>query len=84
MDIVIICMKVKLMKKTMTNPDPLPLMVDAEVTIKFVIPNFCFYSDIEGDEKNLLELVQQELEENGVGSFVTDEDFFLVDVKIVM
>ena len=75
-------MKVKPMKKTATNLDP--LMVDAEVTIKFVIPDFCWYSDIEGDENNLIQLVQQMLEEEGVGSFVDGEDFFLVGAKIIL
>jgi hypothetical protein len=67
----------------MINKDP--LMVDAEVTIRFVLPNFCWYSDIEGNEQQLKELVEQELQENGFLNFTfEDTDFELVDAKIIL
>lgn len=57
------------------------LMLDVEVTIKFVMPDFCYNSDIDGDPKNLESMVADTLSMDGVAEHIKDEEFFIVDVK---
>lgn len=62
-----------------------PLMVDIEVTIKFLIPNGCYYSDIEGQEENLYEIVENALNEEGIQTYIKDDsDFYIDSVKAIM
>lgn len=62
-----------------------PLLLDVEVTVRFLIPEFCYNSDVEGDEDQLRALVQQELEERGE-EYINwyDNEFLLVSVKPIV
>lgn len=56
------------------------LMVDAEVTLKFIIPNVCFQDEI--DDDGLENLVRDRINEEGFVNFLFDDsDCIILNVK---
>ena len=62
-----------------------PLLLDVEVTVRFLIPELCYNSDVEGDKNQLFALVQQELEERGE-EYINwyNNEFVLISVKPIV
>ena len=57
--------------------------MDVEVTIKFVLKNFVDKDDIEDESFSLKDEVRQYLEMEGIYSALEDEDYDLIEVRMM-
>jgi hypothetical protein len=57
--------------------------MDVEVTIKFVLKNFVDKDDVEDETFSLKDEVRNYLEMEGIYSALEDEDYDLIEVKMM-
>ena len=57
-------------------------MINAKVTLKFVIKDVCNNEDLQSPE-DLVDMIQDIVSSEGIGSLIESDDYQITDVSIV-